>query len=160
MNGSNDELLQDACDGVIADDSLAPVFKDGKIIETHCNEGAMRVAQAMGCHELDFLMADGQYEKMKANESGNWKQVDGAEAALWALDGKLAFAAMSSEMLGEAHGHICAIYPAARQWSGSLGKDVPMVANIGTKDCEEKVSEAFPVAKGEPEYFIWLAQEA
>jgi hypothetical protein len=153
--GTNDELLKDACDNVINDNSLAPVIQGGKIVETHCNEGAQRIANALGCHELDDMMADDQHRVMSDNASGLWEKVDGQDAALWALDGKLAFAAMSSTALGEAHGHIAAIYPAARQFSGSLDMDVPMVANIGKSDCEERVSQAFPPSKGEPDYFVW-----
>lgn len=154
--GTNDELLKDVCDSVISDNSLAPVIQDGKILETHCNEGAQRIANALGCRELDDMNADAQHRVMEENLSGLWEKVDGADATLHALDGKLAFASATHEMLGEPiHGHIAAIYPAARMWSGSLGKDVPMVANIGKSDREERVSEAFPVDRGEPDYFVW-----
>jgi len=75
-------------------------------------------------------------------------------AAAHALGGGLAFAAMSSGQLGEAHGHITAIFPAPMQFSGSLNKNVCMVANVGKQNGEEKVSQAFPVALGEPDYFL------
>jgi hypothetical protein len=148
------EVLKAACDAVIADEDLAPKRVDGVLV-THCNEGAEKVAEKMGCTELSGYMADEQYQIMATNESGRWMKVTGSEATIHALGGGLAFAAMPSQRLGEAHGHIAAIYPAGMQYSGSLGKDVPMVANVGVQDREEKASEAFPVAKGEPDYFIW-----
>ncbi len=154
MSEDMGEVLKAACDAVIADEDLAPKRVDGVLV-THCNEGAEKVAEKMGCTELSGYMADEQYQIMATNESGRWMKVTGSEATIHALGGGLAFAAMPSQRLGEAHGHIAAIYPAGMQYSGSLGKDVPMVANVGVQDREEKASEAFPVAKGEPDYFIW-----
>ena len=97
-------------------------------------------------------------------ESGNWCKVDGATATIHALDGHLGFAALPSTRLKAAHGHIASIYPVARQPSGSLGIDVPIVANIGKNDWvggkpnpPVKASEAFPVKLGEPDYFVYLA---
>ncbi len=155
----NGEMLKDVCDHVIYDLSLQPE-KDmfGKIVRTHCNEAAQRIANALGCTELDGVTADEQYSIMRDNVSGCWRQVYGVEATLHALDGKLAFAAMSSAQLHESHGHIAAIYPVSMQRSGSLGKDVPMVANVGTQNGEVKVSQAFPPAKGEPEYYTWTQE--
>lgn len=159
------ELLKDACDQVIHDSDLAPKRdKSGAIVETHCNEGALLVARAMGCHEFDTpvgddpLMADAMCQLMSDNVSGNWDKVDGSAATLHALSGGLGFAAMSSYELGEAHGHICAIYPVGMQESGSLGHDVPMVANVGVCLAEEKSSQAFPVSKGEASYYIWKGE--
>ncbi len=142
--------LKEACDDVIADPSLEP---GGGV--THCNEGARRVAQALGCNDFDdeSLLADDMCDIMAAG--GRWTRVDGQQATDHALAGGLAFAAMSSHRLGEAHGHIAAIYPAPLEYSGSLARLVPFVANVGKQDREEKVSAAFPVSKGEPDYFTY-----
>lgn len=149
-------VLKSAQAAVIADPALQPVKNAaGAIVETHCNFGAERVAQAMGCTELDGLMADGQYEVMDENASLRWAKVDGMTATAHACAGGLAFAASSSAMLHEAHGHIASISPEPMQFSGSLNKKVPMVCNIGKADADEKESVAFPVDKGEPSYFIW-----
>ncbi len=146
----NIQLLMEACDAVIADPALEPSAGI-----THCNEGARRVAQAMGCSDFDDanLLADDLISIM--NAGGLWQRVDGQEASEHALLGGLAFAALSSARLEETHGHIAAIYPAEMEYSGSLARIVPMVANVGKQDREEKVSAAFPVSKGEPDYFIW-----
>lgn len=159
--------LKSAQAAVLADPTLKPA---GGV--THCNEGAIKVADAMGCTELDGLMADGQYAVMSANASGKWNKVIGSAASLWAQQGGLAFAAMTSKMLTEraaeaaakaglpipppdTHGHIASISPEPMQMSPSLGHPVPMLCNIGRQDQDEKESQAFPVACGEADYFIW-----
>lgn len=164
--------LRSAQARVLADPSLKP---SGGV--THCSQGAQIVAAAMGCHELEddkghFLLADAQYSVMAANKSGKWQKVPGCAASLWAQQGGLAFAAMTSAMLTERaaqaavkagkpipppeeHGHIASLSPEAMQMSGSLGHPVPMLCNIGREDQDEKESQAFPVACGECDYFVW-----
>lgn len=157
-------LLKEACDMVIHDPDLAPEVDHvaNKVTKTHCNEGALLVAQAMGCAEFDVpagvdpLTADQMVSLMISNESGRWRLADGAAATIHALDGGLGFAAMSSSQLKELHGHICAVYPVGMGMSGSLGHDVPYVANVGTCQAEEKSSQAFPPSKGEASYFIYV----
>lgn len=164
-------ILKTACDSVVAAPELRPEYNSaGDLIETFCNIGARRVAQALGCHDFDDvnLNADAMHGIMAAG----WLQVTGAEATLRALDGGLAFASVTGSKIGEAHGHIAAIRPEAQQPSSSLGHDVPVVANVGRGDPQAplvagsragiktkrnwncRVSQAFPVAKGEPDYFI------
>lgn len=152
--------LKAAQAAILADQSLQPV-KDaaGRIVETHCNFGAERVAQAMGCRELDGLKANGQCAVMLENASGLWAKAEGAAACAHAMAGGLAFAAMTAAQLGEEHGHIASISPEPMQWSGSLGRSVPMIVNIGRQDADERASMAFPVAKGEPDYFTWSGGE-
>ena len=155
------ELLKDACDQVINDPDLQP--SNGV---THCNAGALLVAQAMGCEEFNSpdgeepLLADAMILLMQMNVSGLWSMVSGSDATIHALGGGLAFAAMSSAELGEEHGHLATIYPTGMQYSPSLKHDVPLVANCGKRNGEEKVSEAFPVAHGEPSYYKWAGPAA
>lgn len=166
--------LRAACDAIVHDPKLqAERDAAGNIVRTFCNVGAQRVAHAMGCREFDKpdgspIMADQMFAVMDGNASGCWLRVSGESAANHALCGGLAFAAATGAMLGELHGHIAAVYPdkAARggergdgpvgmAWSGTLQKDVPMVANVGKHDAEEKESAAFPPSRGEAAYFIW-----
>lgn len=144
------ELLKAICDEVIADRSLQPSAGI-----THCSEGARKIAQTLGCNSFDdlSLRADDMVNIMSCG--GFWSQVSGSDATIHALSGGLAFAAMTSERLGESHGHIAAIYPIGMGYSGSLSKDVPYVANVGRGNGEEKVSQAFPPSKGEPGYWKW-----
>ncbi len=126
---------------------------------TYCNVNARLTAQALGFHDFDdeSLLADDMIEIMV--QGGPWEEVDGAAAALHALDGGLAFAAMLSSELRESHGHLAPIYPRGTQRSASLQKDVPWIANVGAKNGIMLVSAAFPVAKGEPHYYA-RTQEA
>jgi hypothetical protein len=163
MTSDNDgELLKDACDQVINDPDLAPeIGPDGRVLVTHCNAGALLTAQALACHEFDAegepLMADEMIALMERNESGKWSTGTSSETAIHALSGGLAFAAKTSAELEETHGHICTVYPASQQWSNSWKKDTVMVANVGKQNREEKASEAFPVLKGEPTFYIFTA---
>lgn len=153
------ETLKQACDAVIADPQMRPTIDPAtkKVLVTHCNQGARRVAQAMGCRELDDLnlTAEAMGQLILKNLSGAWASVGGPEAAAWAAQGGLAFAFMSAVALEEAHAHIATVYPAPMGYSGSLGRNVPYCANIGKQDAEELVTAAFPVSKGEPHYFTW-----
>lgn len=157
------QTLLDACNSIIHNPDLAPELDPTteKVLATHCNAGALEVAQAMNCHEFDVpegaepLLADQMIWHMRTNFSGRWSRATGSEASIHALSGRLGFAAMSSGELGEDHGHICAVFPAGMQRSGSLKRDVPLVANVGMCNGEEKVSQAFPVSKGEPDYYLY-----
>lgn len=149
------EMLRSVCYEVVHDPGLQPLIENGEVVETHCNAAAERVAQRMGCEELDNLMAEQQHEVMRANVTKRWAKVDGMTASAHANAGGLAFASATAEMLCARHGHIAALTPEPMEYSGSLGKDVPMVANVGKQDADEKESQAFPVAYGEPDYFIW-----
>lgn len=170
-------VLKKACDDVVAAEELRPEYKDGKVVKTFCNIGARRVAKAMGCSDFDDtnLNADAMHGVMtRGCLGGLWSKVEARDAVLHALDGGLAFAAMTSSVLGAAHGHIATLRPEAMQTSGSLGKDVPVVANVGIGDPNAPLiagpqagikvkrnwnctaSWAFPMrAKGDPDYFIW-----
>ena len=154
--------LKAACDAVLAAKDLQPEYKNGTLMKTHCNRGARRIAQAMGCLEFDDLgaTADIMYAIMASNGSKRWRKVAGADATIHALGGGLTFAALPSDKLHAQHGHIAAVYPVGMQASGSFHRDVPMVANVGKGDENRrnficKSSAAFPVGCGEAHYFIW-----
>lgn len=144
------DILKAICDEVINDPDLQP--HGGR---TFCNKGAERISHVMGCFDFDGLELDADQMYTLISCSLNWTKCTGQEATIHALSGGLAFAIMTSIELGELHGHIAAIYPVGMQWSGSLSKDVPLVANCGKQNGEEKVSQAFPPSRGEPNYFCW-----
>lgn len=141
-------VLKAICDEVLAEPSFKPTPG-----VTHCNQAARKVASAMGCTDFDDLnlMADDMYIIMASG--GKWSKVNGSDATIHALGGGLAFAALSGRDLKEVHGHLAAIYPLGMQCSVSLKKDVPMIANVGRTVGLIKVSGAFPVSLGEPEYY-------
>lgn len=176
----NGAILKRFCDLVLQDETLQPQYSpDGKLLITHCNQATRIISQALGCHEFDdpAATADIMFAIMSSNGSGKWKQVQGSDACIHALTGGISIAALPSDRLQEAHGHICVVYPVGMQPSPSLKKDVPMLCNVGRGDPASplvksslgnfrtrknwicKASEAFPVRVGEPCYFIWVNQE-
>lgn len=154
--------LKTLLDGIVINKAFAPEFDTkGKLLATHCNGALRAAAHGMGCNEFDDLnlLMDDMIAIARKNASGRWSIVDGARAAIHALDGKFGFGGKTSAELNDKHGHGATIYPLGMQRSGSLGKDVPMCANLGgdPKTCGVvKISQAFPVSKGEPAYFIWI----
>ncbi len=152
LGSDRGELLKLACDLALRNEEFKP--RNGK---TYCNLALRAIARAMGCMEFEArnMLADDMCAMFDANAAGVWMRVDGAEAAVRALSGDLAIAAMSSRRLKEKHGHVAVIYPLARQYSGSLKKDVPMCMNIGRINGLMKVSQAFPVSLGEPDFFVY-----
>ena len=138
------------CDAALSNPAFKP--KNGV---THCNEAVNQVAVAVGCSEFVGLMADEIYQTILTNASGKWAKVDGSDAAIWSLSNGLAIAGLPSQRLGEAHGHVCVIYPLGMEGSASLGHDVPMVANVGKSVGVMKSSQAFPPSEGEADYFIY-----
>lgn len=176
MSDDLGDVLQRFCIQLVADPALQPEYNsDGALVRTHCNQASRKAAQLLNCSEFDNeeLLADDMYAIMKSNVSKRWKVAGGQEATLHALNGGLAFAAMPGAALGETHGHITVICPLGMQRSGSLDKDVPVVANVGKGDPGSplgvadkhgvrrkknwicKASQAFPVKEGEPAYFVW-----
>jgi hypothetical protein len=142
--------LKELCDLALKNKLFSP--RNGN---TYCNMAVDSIAKGFGCYEFDGLMADDIYQVMLTNESGKWDKVDGSDATIWALSNGLAIAALPSQTLKEAHGHVAVIYPLGMQMSGSLGRDVPMVANIGKTVGVMRSSEAFPVSDGEADYFTY-----
>ena len=125
--------------------------------KTFCNIGARRVADLFGYNGLDHpdMLADAMIMTLACSPNEWTKTHFGEIAAKFAQIGGLAFAAMDSSQLGEEHWHIATIFPADCELSPSLNVLVPFVANVGEKNGIMKASEAFPVAKGQPTYFLW-----
>lgn len=150
--------IKEICTKVLADPNLQPEKDErGWIKKTKCNIAARMIAQELGCTEFDNknLTAEDMGQIMIKNESGKWEQAGGAKATAHALAGGLGFAFMSKALLADEHAHIAAVYPSPEGFSGSLGKTVPMVCNVGKVNKEEPSSQAFPVSKGEADYYIW-----
>lgn len=146
------DTLKKACDAVLSDPSLRP--SSGV---THCNQALARIASACGYTAFAGLLADDILAEVVA--APEWEEVSGSDAAIHALSGGLVFAGMSSTRMGEAHGHVAAIYPLGMGRSGSLGHDVPMVANVGKFVGICLSTEAFPVAVGEASYYKLVANK-
>ena len=142
---ANLEKLRALCEEVIVDPALMP--KDGI---TYCNIGVKRVARAMGC--ADFSENDTANMMVDIMEfRPGWRKDNAERAADHAMKGGLAVAGK----MYPGHGHVAIIYPEPCQFSGSWGKPTCMLANVGQKNGLIKTSGAFPVASGEPAFYLW-----
>lgn len=119
--------------------------------ETFCNRAVQRAAERYGCVLFAGLTANMITARLAAGLPG-WRRVTGIQASLHALAGGLAIAAKQYPR----NGHVAVVAPRPVAWSGSWGRSVPYVANVGRPpNAVKKVSEAFLVASGEPDYFIF-----
>ena len=143
--------LKEIMDTVRQQSDLKPVVDaQGRVLTTFCNIGLDRVLGLCGIPRMvdavgQPLMANAMIDSMRAN-SDRWTPVSGDVACARASQGLLVVACQQEA----GHGHVCPVYPAAMQMSGSYGKDVPMVSNIGRTVGVMRVSQAF---KTEPEYY-------
>lgn len=149
--------LKDACLHVVQAKDYSPrdVTGDGKP-ETFCNMAVQYVAERMGCGAfIGGPLANRMHDLMEM--SGEFTQVSGDDAAALAQKGCLVIASRK----GERHGHVAVVFPAGPQFSASLEKNVPVVANVGKRNGIMRVSLAFPVEdRQEPFYYFWKPSEA
>jgi len=140
--------LRVACDAVLVDPRWRP--DQPWPGATHCNGAAQQVANAMGCRDLDGLMASRQVAKMEATPG--WVPDSAERAVTHATRGGLAFAAMAAIP----HGHIVAIRPEPMEFSSTWGCLVPIVSNVGKK-CERcKLSGGFLLAdRPRIKFYLW-----
>lgn len=139
-------LLYRACNSVIENPAYAP-----RGTETFCNLAVREVAEALGCYEFSAGQnANAMVRVMQ--HGGGWKTDTGERAHAHAGRGGLAIAGKCYPD----HGHVAIVCPNEMQMSDSWRKAVPTLANVGKRNGYLKTSEAFPVAQGEPEYFIWM----
>lgn len=153
--------LKDILDTVRKQSDLVPVVdKDGHVLTTFCNIGLDRILKLCDLPRMvnglngQPLMANAMVNYMR-NSSSQWEKVDGDVACARASQGILVVAAQANDTLN-GHGHVAAVYPAQEEYSGSWGKEVPMLNNIGRpfKDGRfNQVMRASQCFRMEPEYY-------
>jgi len=147
----NPKALSELLDALKLDVSL--FARDGR---TFCNVGVTRVASAYGYIFAPDTLANDMIKIMRGDR--RWTNVfsNGTKAHYHACAGGLAVAAIAMD----GHGHVACVAPSPMCFSGSLGRYVPMIMNVGKNEAIGghsqycRVSQAFPVAHGEPEYFL------
>lgn len=151
------EHLKSALDALIKDPSLFQK-PDGT---TFCNIAVHRIAALYDIKEFplnahgDPPMANRMCEIAATSPAFESASGEGANAA--ALAGKFVLAAHGYA----GHGHVAVVYPSPEMfYSPSWKKEVPFVANVGKRNAIIPASEAFPVALGEPGYYIHVSQAA
>ena len=140
----NVNQLKIILDTVRVQPDLAP--HDG---ETFCNIALDRVLGLCGIPRMVGengapLMANEMIDFMR--ESPDYAKINGDAACARASQGILVIACQQEE----GHGHVCPVYPATMEMSGSWGKTVPMVSNVGRTVGVMRVSQAF---KTEPDFY-------
>lgn len=138
--------LKAILDAVRAQPDLAP--RDGK---TFCNIALDRILGLYGATRLTdaaghVLCANDMVDRMRASLR-LWTPVSGEVATARASVGTLVVAAQGNPC---GHGHVAPVYPAGMEKSGSWGKFVPVLSNVGVKNAILRASQCF--AK-EPLYY-------
>ena len=148
--------LRRLCDSVV----MNPLYEARDINgipgdETFCNQAFAYIAREMGCDlpkrpDGHDMLANELFDHMA--EGNGWRSENRQRAAAHANKGGLA-AAIRREY---PNGHVAALRGGVA-YSPSFKANVPIVANVGRKGQNgiKKVSEAFSVEKGEPEYFTY-----
>lgn len=164
----NTPRLKEILDTIRGQADLRPaVDADGHVLKTFCNIGLDRILGLCGVPRMvnklngQPLCANDMIEFMRGS-STIWTKVTGDVACARASQGVLVVAAQADDTFN-GHGHVAAVYPCAMEKSGSWGKDVPLLNNIGRpfkpkppfapEDLENKVLKASQCFRKEPEYY-------
>ena len=143
--------IRAACEAGVANPEWVQRINGDGTVDTFCNRFFLSVAHAAGCFELDGKLANEQIHQMAA--SANFRCDTMERAHRHAMRGGLAIAGLTAE----GHGHVCPVADEPMQDSGSWGKPVVMVWNVGrAPNGLKRVSQAF---KTEPLFFLWRPDE-
>lgn len=145
--------LQGLCLELVSDPALRmqDVTGDG-IPDTQCSAAVRRACERYGFFGFAGLRANMIVSRLKSGTARGWRPAPAARAIEHALRGGLGIAGKEYQPSG----HVAVIAPEPGRLSGSWGKIVPVVANVGKPPNRIMVaSEAFPVSQGEPGYWIF-----
>ncbi len=99
---------------------------------TYCNLSVNFVSTAMGCKSFAGLTADQILQRI--SNDGDWSDVPGEKAQDMANQGSLLIAGLTSEELGQEHGHVVVIRPGKPCYSGKYNGPCPRCLNIGAEN--------------------------
>jgi hypothetical protein len=144
------QKLKELCDSAIKryPPKLSPT---GEVLETYCNLGLAEIGKAVGCTEIAGMRANKIHDHALSHPD-RFIEVNGLTAHGLAMRGNFVFASKKAPV----HGHVACVYPDAMSYSGSLKRNVPVLANIGKENGVMASSRCFPVADGECSYFFWV----
>lgn len=118
---------------------------------TYCNLAFISVAAEFGCYDFDNTMLANRIIDIIEQSNSWFREFRGDLAAKYANRGYFGVACKHYPI----HGHIAVIAPMDMEYSGSLKKNVPIVANVGKTNGYMRISLAFPPEGGEPEYYFY-----
>ena len=82
----------------------------------------------------DVTNADKIIDWLKSDYSGAVEITDMKQVQNYSNDGRMLVGAMTSQELGDSHGHINIVLPGSAQWSGNWNDWAPNGANRGSSD--------------------------
>jgi len=114
---------------------------------TFCNIGLQHVANGMGCHAFDNMMATQivqQAMNLCMSLPNEWREDSWERAVAHANKGGFAFFGMKAPP-GEVHGHVASVAAKPMEFSGTWGCNVPVLANVGNAKTQgfNKLSKCF-----------------
>jgi hypothetical protein len=147
------DRLENVCKAVVADPNFVTRDITGDSIkETFCNRAVWEIGAEMGCDVFKKRQMYARDIIKHCKSSGDWTEVSPERALEHAKRGNLTICGKRYPDMD----HVAAVYPTEMLFSGSWNKYVLVVANVGKKNGIMKVSEAFPVAEGEPQFWAYL----
>ena len=142
---------------------LAPVmnppldYVHGTVVRTFCNFNLDHVMLLYGVKRFinpltrEPHMANDMIITMESSPK-QWEKVNGDVACARASQGILVVACQREDN----HGHVAPIYPASMEMSGSWGKNVPMLSNVGRPNSKGEFNQVWRASqcfKTEPDYY-------
>ena len=147
------DRLENVCRAVVVDpDFVSRDITGDDIKETFCNRALWEIAAEMGCEVFKKKKMYARDIIKHCQNSGDWTEVNPEKALEHAKRGNLAICGKRYPTMD----HVAAIFPTDMLFSGSWDKYVPVVANVGKRNGIMKVTEAFPVVEGEPNYWAYI----
>ena len=157
-------LLASVQDQVWADPRWKASFDPvTKIETTHCNQGALAVANGVGCHEFDPPSGGDPYTADQLwyffqRVTSNFLEKNLADVHDLVQAGSLVYAVCPFWLLNEGHGHVVSLTPGDAVKSESLNLWVPVCLNISTVVLSGRsvgINWAFPMKRITPKFFAW-----
>ncbi len=135
---------------VIADPGLQPVRNaKGDIVQTFCNFGVIDILNAGNDNTLNGKTANQIFDYL--SNSDNASILSYEEAVKYAGEGVTVILASKEE---NGSGHVAVVAPGEMVSSGSWGKKVPQVFNVGKKNAMQGANYSFS-KKNQPTAFIF-----
>ena len=107
---------------------FVPIQNSDGTWTTHCNQAMQYILAGMGYDEMDGMDADEMVTFMSDPKNGWIEPAGDVVAQAHANDGVIVLSGWSNVA---GHGHVNLILPGILEQSGTLGRKVPKVCNIG-----------------------------
>ena len=113
-----------------------PTALPGGGFMTYCNMSVAKVLLTLGSHELrnpGGSPLDANQMVAAMSSSSNWQEVQMEDAQALANAGQIVVVGMTSQQLGQTHGHVVVVRPGNSELSNKWGGLAPKVSHVGEK---------------------------